>query len=199
MASVSPFPTSQCWYHFIRVQISRHSSVQSSSTFGSRKARKPIYIPRFKKIEQGQLLYPKIFPPIFLKTLQEKSPSGSRLLKNWTVKSSPKAVNLQIRVLCCIKFLASKLPQVLPNVLICSQVHPCQISSLAEEVWSVNCSRGPKIDCARAKVNCVPNTVKPQDFLSTFSFWRLIHHLIKGWSWFIKDCSRFIKIQKLLN
>ena len=47
------------------VQIFGHSSVQPSSTFGSRKARKPIYILRFKKIEQGQLLYPKIFPPIF--------------------------------------------------------------------------------------------------------------------------------------
>ena len=62
----------------MRVQISGHSSVQSSSTFGSRKAQKPIYTLRFKKIEQGQLLYPKIFPPIFLKTLQEESP---KLLK----------------------------------------------------------------------------------------------------------------------
>ena len=51
----------------MRVQISGHSSVQSSSTFGSRKARKPIYILRFKKIEQGQLLYPKIFPLMFSK------------------------------------------------------------------------------------------------------------------------------------
>ena len=48
----------------MRVQISGHSSVQSSSTFGSWKARKPIYILRFKKIEHGQLLYPKISPPI---------------------------------------------------------------------------------------------------------------------------------------
>ena len=78
MASVSPFSTSQGWYNFMRVQISGHSSVQSSSTFGSRKARKPIYILRFKKIEEGQLLYPKICPPIFLKTFQEKFTSPTR-------------------------------------------------------------------------------------------------------------------------
>ena len=78
MASLSPFPTSQDGNHFMRVQISGHSSVQSSSTFGPRKARKPIYILRFKKIEQGKLLYPKIFPPIFLKTFQERSSSCSR-------------------------------------------------------------------------------------------------------------------------
>ena len=80
----------------MRVQISGHSSVQSSSTFGSRKARNSIYILRFKKIEQGKLLYPKIFPLIFLKTLQEKSPSGSRLLKSWPNKLSPKAVYLKL-------------------------------------------------------------------------------------------------------
>ena len=66
----------------MRVQISGHSSVQSSSTFRARKARKPIYILRFKKIEQGELLYHKIFPPIFLKTFQEKSPSCPRVLKS---------------------------------------------------------------------------------------------------------------------
>ena len=42
------------------------------------------------------VLYLKIFPLIFLQTLQEKSPSGSRLLKSWTVKLSPKAVNLKL-------------------------------------------------------------------------------------------------------
>ena len=35
--------------------------------FRSRKARQPIYILRFKNIEQGQLLYPKIFPLTFYK------------------------------------------------------------------------------------------------------------------------------------
>ena len=96
MASVIPFPTSQGWYHFMRVQISGHSSVQSSSTFGSRKARKPIYILRFKKIEQGKLLYPKIFPLIFLKTLQEKSSICSRLPKSGPDKISPKTVYLKL-------------------------------------------------------------------------------------------------------
>ena len=49
-------------------------------------------------------------------------------------------------------------------VLICSQDHTCQVSSLVEEVCSVNCSKAQKIDCARAKVNCVPHTVKLHDF-----------------------------------
>src|SRR3954463_9363145 len=46
-------------------QISWYSSVQSSSTFRYRLAYKPLYIFRFKIIEQGQLSYPKICPPHF--------------------------------------------------------------------------------------------------------------------------------------
>src|SRR3954469_16311841 len=46
-------------------QISWYSSVQSSSTFRYRLANKPLYIFRFKKIEQGQLSYPKICPYYF--------------------------------------------------------------------------------------------------------------------------------------
>ena len=103
MASISLFSTSQDRYHIMWVQISKHSSVQSSSTFGSRKARKPIYILRFKKIEQGQLLYPKIFPPIFLKICQEWSSNCLKWLKGCTVKPPPKPA--EIRVL----FLAKKL------------------------------------------------------------------------------------------
>ena len=84
-------------YHFRRVQMYGHSSVQSSSTFRSRKLDKPIYIFWFKKIEQGQLLYPKFFPPIFLKTCQEQSSSScSKWLKSWTVKSPPKVVNSKL-------------------------------------------------------------------------------------------------------
>ena len=105
----------------------------------------------------------------------------------------------QLRVLYCIKVLTSKWPQVLNNRLICSQIHPCQISSLAEEVWSVNCSRGPKIDCVRAKVNCDLQIVKHQDFLSTLSFLSDLHYFIKGWSWLLKEFPKFIKTQKLLN
>src|SRR3954468_11874405 len=43
-------------------QISWYSSVQSPSTFRYRLAYKPLYIFRFKIIEQGQLSYPKICP-----------------------------------------------------------------------------------------------------------------------------------------
>src|SRR3954463_5736973 len=45
-------------------QISWYSSVQSSSTFRYRLAYKPLYIFRFKIIEQGQLSYPKICPHV---------------------------------------------------------------------------------------------------------------------------------------
>src|SRR3954467_8613683 len=43
-------------------KIPGYSNVQSSSTFRFRQAHKPIYILRYKKIEQGQLSYPKICP-----------------------------------------------------------------------------------------------------------------------------------------
>src|SRR4051812_36943735 len=48
-----------------RGQISWYSSVQSSSTFRYRLAYKPLYIFKCKKIEQGQLSYPKICPYYF--------------------------------------------------------------------------------------------------------------------------------------
>ena len=83
MASISPFHhrTATMW-----AQISGHSSVQSSSTFGLRKARHPICILRSKKIEQGQLLYPKICPPIFFKKLPSQT---TKFPKGCTVQRSP--------------------------------------------------------------------------------------------------------------
>ena len=72
-------------------QISGHSSVQSSSTFGLRKARQPICILRSKKIEQGQLLYPKICPPIFFKICKEHA---SKSLKGCTVQLPPNSQKL---------------------------------------------------------------------------------------------------------
>src|SRR4051812_16221870 len=51
-------------------QISWYSSVQSSSTFRYRLAHKPLYIFRFKIIEQGQLSYPKISHTISLVQVQ---------------------------------------------------------------------------------------------------------------------------------
>src|SRR3954464_9370826 len=94
MASLSPFPPILCSDGIFKPisykksllqlgQIPGHSSVQSSSTFRFRQAHKPIYILRYKKIEQGQLSYPKICPPYFkyfdsydlqmLKDIQEES------------------------------------------------------------------------------------------------------------------------------
>ena len=79
MASVSLFSILSIDIHFMWVQISGHSSVQSSSTFRSRKADKPIYILRIKKIEQGQLLYPKISPLILLNTYLLRSLTCPRI------------------------------------------------------------------------------------------------------------------------
>ena len=114
MESISPFPKSQGQYHFMQVQISGHSSVQSSSTFRSRKTDKPIYILRFKKIEQGQLLYPKIFPPIFLKTFQEISSSCSRKPKGWPDKPSPKIVYLKLGFHVASRYLIPRDPKCSP-------------------------------------------------------------------------------------
>ena len=72
-------------------QISGHSSVQSSSTLGLRKARQPICILRSKKIEQGQLLYPKIFPPISFKKLPSQA---SKSPKGCTVQGYPRQSKL---------------------------------------------------------------------------------------------------------
>ena len=82
-----PIPDITNQYYFMRVQISGHSSVQSSSTFRSRKADKLIYILMSKKIEQGQLLYPKIFPPIFFKVLTSIISICLSLLKGCTVQT----------------------------------------------------------------------------------------------------------------
>src|SRR3954462_6036529 len=60
MASLSPSPTKKSLSQ--QGQISWYSSVQSSSTFRLRQAHMPIFILRYKKIEQGQLSYPKICP-----------------------------------------------------------------------------------------------------------------------------------------
>ena len=84
------------------------------------------------------LLYPKIFPPIFGNTFQVRSSNCSRKSKSWP-DSLP-----QIRVSFCMKMLESKGSQMLTIVLICSQDHPCQVSGLAEEVFSINYSNAWK-------------------------------------------------------
>ena len=56
-----------------------------------------------------------------------------------------------IRVSFFLKMLESKGSQIPCKVLICSQDHPCQGSSLAEEVCSVNCSKAWKSNVLRQK------------------------------------------------
>ena len=56
-----------------------------------------------------------------------------------------------------------------------------------------------RINYTRSKANCGPQTFKLQDFWSTSTFRRYIHHFINGWSLLLKECPKFIKTQKLLN
>ena len=142
MASVSPFPPSHYWYSTMWVQISGHSSVQSSSTLGSRKAHKPIYILRSKKIEQGQLLYPKICPPIFFKVLTSITSNGSKStqgLHNQTI------LLRQAKLGFCFlqgSWSFQGLNQV-PYAHIHCQVPTCQVSRLTRSSCTVknpNCS-----------------------------------------------------------
>ena len=48
------------------------------------------------KIEQGKLLYPKIFPLILLNTCPLRSPTCPRMTKNGPDNLSPKAVYLKL-------------------------------------------------------------------------------------------------------
>ena len=82
--------------YFMRVEIYRHFSVQSSSTLRSQKADQPIYILRYKNIEQGQQLYPKIFPPILINICSLRSSTCSRMPKSWPDKLSPKAMYIKL-------------------------------------------------------------------------------------------------------
>ena len=70
-----------------RVKIYGHFRVQSSFTFKSRKADLPISLFGFKKIEQGQLLYPQIFP-LISQEFSHNISIGSRLHKVWSAKDT---------------------------------------------------------------------------------------------------------------
>ena len=100
------------------MQISGHLSVQSSSTFRSRKEETPIYLFRFKKIEQGQLLYPKICPLYFKTICFKRSPHNHRVLQllkgtQGCIRQSLLLSNgLQIRVLSFSKEIGLPRPQV---------------------------------------------------------------------------------------
>ena len=56
-----------------------------------------------------------------------------------------------------------------------------------------------KINYIGQNVNSRQHTVKPQYFWSTSIFLSHLHHLIKGWSRFLKESPQIIKSQKLPN
>ena len=126
----------------LRVQISGHSSVHSSSTFGLRNARQPFYILRSKKIEQGQLLYPKICPPIFFKICKEhtsKSPKGC------TVPGPPNSHKLGFWFWQRNwSFQGSK--QV-PHAHKHCQASSCQVSRLIAQNCTVKCPNCSAVNC----------------------------------------------------
>ena len=81
----------------MRVQISGHSSVQSSFIFKSRMVDSPIYLFRFKKIKQGKLLYPKIFP-LFSQYISQRISNAQGFSRNWSNKLTIETLRPQIRV-----------------------------------------------------------------------------------------------------
>ena len=101
----------QCYFMYMRAQIFGHSSVQSSSTFRLQKADKPIYILRFKKIEQGQLLYPKTFPPIFQRQIDSRCASTQDYSRIDQMNPPPKQCST-IRVLVFSEEIGLLMPQV---------------------------------------------------------------------------------------
>ena len=144
-------------------QISGHSSVQSSSTLGLRKARQPICILRSKKIEQGQLLHPKIFPPIFFKKLPsqvKKFPKGGTVQRPpiqsrvgfvfWSRKGSFQRPN---QVSCAYKYGQASSYQVSRH-----SAQNCTVKTLNCTVKTLNCTT----------VNCRGKTVIWQSKVQIF-------------------------------
>ena len=171
------------------VQISGHSSVQSSSTFGLRKARHPIYILRSKKIEQGQLLYPKIFPPIFFKIWQD---NGSKSLKGCPVQLPPNTV--KIRVLVLAKKLRFSRVQSSPICLYTfSSIHMSSFKTHSIKLHSLK-----TLIAAQSTVGAKWSfDSQKSKFLVNILFWSHNHHLINSWSWFHKHGSQSLKMSKV--
>ena len=190
MASVIPFPPSHCWYSAMRVQISGHSSVQSSSTFGSWKAHKPIYILRLKKIEQGQLLYPKIFPPIFFKICQGSSSNGSRFLKGCTVQMPPKP--FKIRVLFILRKLRFSMAQ--SSLIGLYTSSSTYMSSVKTHNANLHTQK-PYLIYSQLQGQNGHFAVKSQNSWSTSIFLSHILHFTKDWSWFIKKTQDSSKVK----
>ena len=168
-------------------QISGHSSVQSSSTLGLRKARQPICILRSKKIEQGQLLYPKICPPIFFK----KFPShASKFPKGCTIQGPPKQSKLGF-LFWSRKWSFQGSNQV-PHAYKHGQASSYKVSRLSAQ----NCT--VKTLIALQSTVGAKWSFDSQKFkiLVNISFWSHKHHLINAWSWFSKLGSKIIKMQK---
>ena len=82
-------------------------------------------------------------------------------------------------VSCCIKILESKGPQMLNIVLICSQDHTCQVSSLAEEICSVKCSKAWKSIVLGKKSTVTPYS-KTSRFLANILILKYISSFDQG-------------------
>ena len=169
-------------------QISGPSSVQSSSTLGLRKARQPICILRSKTIEQGQLLHPKICPPIFFKKLPRQV---TKFPKGCAVQLSP------IQSKLGFGFWARKWSFQRSN----------QVSYAYKDgqISSCQASRHSAQNCTVKTLIALQSTVGAKwsfdsqkfKFLVNISFWSHKHHLINAWSWFSKFGSEIIKDAKV--
>ena len=160
-------------------QISGHSSVQSSSTFGLRKARQPICILRSKKIEQGQQLYPKICPPIFSKKLPSQA---AKFPKGYTVQRPPIQSKLGF-VFLSRKWSFQRSNQVSYAYKV-GQVSSCQVSRLTAQncavknpnCTTVNCSGKMVIWQSKVQIFGQHIILKPQT-----SFDQFLIMILKAW------------------
>ena len=135
--------------------------------------------------------YPKICPHI-----SQDIPyiHTQRFLQSWSDKLSPRQ-STQTRV-----WHFSDQDGLLTSPMIFIPPHMFQRFSMSsfkpyKSSFLRQLLRWLKISCIGQKVSCGQHTVKTSDFWSTSSFWSYIHHLIKGWSWFIRKTQDLLKSQ----
>ena len=145
------------------------------------------------------MLYPKIFPPLFISRDSFKASQIFKTLKGWLVKMLLLSQRPATRVWSFSSKFGLKRYQVASMVPLRSLIRfmssfkSCITSFLNQ--WL----RWLKINYIGQKVNYGQHTIKPQYFWSTSTFWGDVHHLVKGWSWFPKESSQIIKNQNLPN
>ena len=140
---------------------------QSSSTFRSRKADQPIYILRLKKIEQGQLLYPKIFPLILsrfplTRLLELHTGLGFCTTQDISLHCWPK-----LGFEFAQGFWTINASYEFQESLWTPNITHVKFQALNHIFWSINWTVDLEISYIGEKVNCGQFTIKPHKFWTT--------------------------------